>query len=65
MKPALGRLLADDGEDVDFGTLDVIEDAKVADAKPVLRPTKAAETLDTAAADLGRGVAEVNLELLP
>ena len=64
-EPGLGLLLRDDGKDFDCRLRDVIENPDLVNPEPILRPIKASQALDPAPAQLGRLVAQVQLDGVP
>ena len=64
-EPGLGLLLRDDGEDFNRRFGDVIEHPDLIHPKPILRPIQATQAPDAALAQLGRLVAQVQLDGVP
>ena len=64
-EPGLGLVLRDDGEDFDCRLRDVIEHPDLVNPEPVLWPIDTAQALDAGPAQLGRLVAQVQLDGVP
>jgi hypothetical protein len=64
-EPGFGLFLRDDGKDFDRRFRDVIENPHILDPEPILRPIKSSQVFDPAPAQLGRLMAQVQLDGVP